>query len=78
MPGGRITKIKTIREAKGLKAVYVAECISVSKARYSDIERGIGYPKPWQLKAIASVLNVPMEELVEVPNDRPMPSTPEK
>ncbi len=65
MPAKRSTKIKKTRELKGLKAVFVAEKIGVSKSRYSNIESGKGQPKPQQLKAIAAVFGVQMEELVE-------------
>jgi len=65
MPAKRATKIKTLRTLKGLKAMYVAGKIGVSKSRYSDIENGRGEPKPSQLRDIALVLGVTMEDLVE-------------
>lgn len=65
MPAKRPTKIKALRTLRGLKAMFVAEKIGVSKSRYSDIESGKGEPKPTQLRDIASILGVKMEDLVE-------------
>lgn len=56
-------RIKKIREAKGIKAVFVAERLGLTPAGYSGIERGKAKLTAERAAEIAKILEVPITHI---------------
>jgi transcriptional regulator with XRE-family HTH domain len=55
--------LKTIRKAKNLKQFHVAERCGIHKNNYTNIERGKRNITIAKAKAIATALDVPLDQL---------------
>lgn len=55
--------LKTIRKAKNLKQYHVAERCGIHKNNYTNIERGKRNITISKAKAIATALDVPLDQL---------------
>lgn len=66
--GGEIvnygTRIKEIRESKGLKAKFVAEFLGLSSAQYCDLEKGRKKLTAELIRGIADVLGVSTDDIL--------------
>jgi transcriptional regulator with XRE-family HTH domain len=58
------TKLRELREAKGLSGAAVAKMIGFSPTMLSRIESGVAYPSAERIVALAEVYGVPVLELV--------------
>lgn len=56
-------RIKKLREAKGIKAIYVAERLGLSPAGYSGIEKGKSKLSAERAAEIAKILEVPITRI---------------
>lgn len=59
-------KLRNIREDKDLTQETIAQSIPMNQSNYSKIERGIQEPNLYQLKRIAELLDVSIDELLSV------------
>lgn len=59
-------RIRGLRRLKRVTQQELAERVQVSVSLLSSIERGRRLPRPYLLKAIASELKVPEDELLDV------------
>lgn len=59
-------KIRILRERKGYSQTEFAEVIGVSRQSISKWENGESTPDAYNLKSIANILNVSLDELLEV------------
>lgn len=64
------TKIKTIRNQKGITQEYFAEKIGISPRSVSFIENGKNYPSPETLSAICEVLDIEPYKLFLYPKEK--------
>lgn len=62
---GMKSRIKEIRQSKGIKQIFVAEKIEVSQQQLSDWENGKSYPRIDRAYKLANVLGVNVNELYE-------------
>ncbi|MBQ7961798.1 MAG: helix-turn-helix transcriptional regulator [Clostridia bacterium] len=60
------TKIKNAREDKDIFQKDMAELIPMNQSNYSKIERNTQEPNMHQLKRIAEILNLDLNELLEI------------
>ena len=60
-----MTKLKLARETKGLACDDVAETIGTTAQTLLRWEEGVFYPKAPNLRALAKVYNVSVDDLVE-------------
>lgn len=56
-------RVRRIREAKGIKAVFVARKLGLTPAGYSGIERGRAKLTAERAAKIAEILDVPIAEI---------------
>ena len=59
-------KIRDIREDADLTQQQIADLIPMNQSNYSKIERNIQDPSMFQLKRIAEILNIDLNELFEL------------
>lgn len=59
-------KIRNIREDADLSQEQIASMIPMNQSNYSKIERGIQEPNLYQLKRIAQILKLDLNELFEI------------
>jgi len=57
-------KIKSMRQDKGLNQSSVADKLSISRPSYIDVEKGEKELTFGQLKQLAGIFNIPLEELI--------------
>lgn len=62
------TKIKNAREDKDIFQKQMAQLIPMNQSNYSKIERNLQEPNIHQLKRIAEILELDLNELLEVEN----------
>ena len=60
------TKIKNAREDKDIFQKQMAEMIPMNQSNYSKIERNMQEPNLHQLKRIAEILNLDLNNLLEI------------
>ena len=60
------TKIRNIREDLDITQKEMAELISMNQSNYSKIERNVQDPSVFQLKRIAEILSIDLNELFEL------------
>lgn len=60
------TKIKNAREDKDIFQKDMAKLIPMNQSNYSKIERNTQEPNMHQLKRIAEILNLDLNELLEI------------
>ncbi len=60
-----LTRLKLLRLQAGLLQLQVAQRSKIARARLSEIECGYVDPRPDELRRIAQVLGVPIEQLRE-------------
>lgn len=60
------TKIKNAREDKDIFQTQMAQLIPMNQSNYSKIERNLQEPNIHQLKRIAEILELDLNELLEV------------
>lgn len=51
------------REAKGISQIEMAEKMGVTQQCISSWQTGRTFPKPYQMKQLSDILDVPIEEL---------------
>ncbi|WP_281234029.1 helix-turn-helix transcriptional regulator [Flavobacterium gelatinilyticum] len=61
-------KIKSIRELKNYTQEYMADKLEISQAAYSKIEKGPTDLSLRKLEKIASIFDVPMENIIQFEN----------
>lgn len=64
------SRVRTVREAKGLSQEAVAFAAGLSCSTVERVERGLGSPRVDTLQAIARALGVPAAELLEPEPER--------
>lgn len=60
------SKIRDLREDADLTQTDMANLIPMNQSNYSKIERGIQDPSIFQLKRIAEILSIDLNELFEL------------
>lgn len=63
------SKIRDIREDADLTQQDMANLIPMNQSNYSKIERNVQDPSVFQLKRIAEILNLDLNELFELKED---------
>ncbi len=61
-------KIRNIREDMDYTQEDMAKLIPMNQSNYSKIERNVQDPSIFQLKRIAEILDLDLNELLELPN----------
>ena len=72
------TRIKEIRQSKGMSLRMLADISSISKDSIINLETGRTDPKLSTLLAIADALHVPLAELFDAPQPAQQPDPPQK
>jgi len=68
------TRIRELRQARGLSARALAKALGISPSAVSQIERGVMQPSVSRLIAITDALGVPLVAAFDPASDRPAPS----